>query len=249
MPASLAENPLTVNASLLVFFFAAIVFPTLFFITAPYGRHYRPGWGPSVGARLGWLLMEAPSFFIFGAFWWLNPQHGEPLVAVLGVLWLVHYGQRSFLYTWSMKENGRRKPLATVGMAVVFNLLNAYGNATQLTQRPLDLAFFLGVALFVAGFVGNVHSDAVLRGLRKDGSTGYSIPNGGLHRFIAAPNYFAEIVEWLGFAIAAQTLAGWAFFVFTVANLAPRAWAHLKWYRGEFKDYPAHRKALLPFVW
>jgi 3-oxo-5-alpha-steroid 4-dehydrogenase 1 len=148
-----------------------------------------------------------------------------------------------------MKAVGRRKPLLTVVMASVFNFLNAFGNGTQLTARPHDAWFFVGLGLFVLGFGLNVHSDAVLRSLRADGSTGYSVPQRGLHRFVAAPNYFGEIVEWLGFAIAAQTLAGWAFLAFTFANLAPRASSHHRWYRQKFTDYPRSRRALIPFVW
>ncbi|MFO0596872.1 MAG: DUF1295 domain-containing protein [Myxococcaceae bacterium] len=242
-------DSLTTSASWTVIAFALIVFPTLFFITAPYGRHFRPGWGPSLGARLGWLVMEAPSFFLFGALWLSHPQLGQPLVTALGIAWLVHYGQRTFVYTATMKENGRRKPLLTIVMAVVFNVLNSYGNATQLSERPLDLAFFAGLGLFALGFAMNVHSDAVLRSLRAPGEGGYKIPHGGLHRFVASPNYFGEIVEWLGFALAAQSLAGWAFFFFTCANLVPRARSNRDWYRAQFPDYPASRRAVIPFLW
>ena len=41
---------------LAVFGSALATFLALLFVTAPYGRHHRPGWGPSVGRRLGWLL-------------------------------------------------------------------------------------------------------------------------------------------------------------------------------------------------
>jgi steroid 5-alpha reductase family enzyme len=89
----------------------------------------------------------------------------------------------------------------------------------------------------------------VLRTLRKPGETGYKIPHGGLYRFISSPNYFGELLEWSGFAIAAQTLAGWAFFFFTFANLAPRAVSHHRWYREKFSEYPSSRRALIPFLW
>ena len=38
---------------------AVVVFVALFFVTAPYGRHLRAGWGPMLPARLGWMVMEA----------------------------------------------------------------------------------------------------------------------------------------------------------------------------------------------
>ena len=57
-----------------------------------------------------------------------------------------------------------------------------------------------------------------------------------------------KILEWTGFAIAAWSLPGLAFAVFTFANLAPRAFANHKWYKEKFPDYPEERKALLPFI-
>ena len=65
---------------------------------------------------------------------------------------------------------------------------------------------------------------------------------------MSCPNYLGEILEWTGWAIASWSLAGAAFAVYTAANLAPRAFAHHAWYRQQFQDYPARRKALVPFV-
>lgn len=232
-----------------VLLFAAIVFPVLFFVPAPYGRYGRPGWGPTMPAKVAWVLMESFSFFLFAALWWLNPRFGTPVVLVLGVAWLVHYAQRTFVFSLLMRDENRRKPLLTVLMAIVFNVLNAVGNAVSLTFRAIDLPLVLGLSIFVFGMGVNLHSDHVLRGLRKPGETGYLIPKGGFFSWLSAPNYFGEILEWLGFAIAAQTLAGWAFAAFTVANLAPRALSNHRWYRQKFPDYPAGRRALIPFVW
>ena len=76
-----------------------------------------------------------------------------------------------------------------------------------------------------------------------------AVPHGGLYRWVSAPNYLGEILEWVGFAIAAQTLAGWAFVAFTIANLAPRARSNHQWYLAKFPDYPGGRRALTPLVW
>lgn len=240
---------LRATAPLIVFAAAAVVFPVLFFITAPYGRHARPGFGPTMPARAAWVLMESPSVFLFAALWWLHPGFGTASVTLLGVAWLVHYVQRTFVFSLLMRGEIRQKPLFTVGLALAFNVLNAGGNAASLPAREVDLPLVLGLLLFAVGLAINLHSDHVLRTLRGPGETGYKVPQRGLHRWVSAPNYLGEILEWTGFALAAQTLSAWAFVAFTVANLAPRAWSHRNWYRAQFPDYPAGRRALVPFVW
>ncbi len=87
-----------------------------------------------------------------------------------------------------------------------------------------------------------------LRNLRKPGETGYKIPFGGLYGVVSCPNYLGEILEWVGFAIAASTAPGWAFAFFTASNLVPRAVAHHRWYLEKFADYPTRRRAILPFL-
>ncbi|MGL5956334.1 MAG: 3-oxo-5-alpha-steroid 4-dehydrogenase, partial [Brevinema sp.] len=39
-----------------------------------------------------------------------------------------------------------------------------------------------------------------------------------------------------------------AFFLWTVANLLPRALTSHRWYLDHFPDYPKDRKALIPFL-
>jgi hypothetical protein len=38
-----------------------VTFPFLFFVSAPYGKLGRDGWGPRIDGRLGWCLQELPS--------------------------------------------------------------------------------------------------------------------------------------------------------------------------------------------
>ncbi len=228
---------------------AAVVFPVLFFVPAPYGRHFRSGWGPALTPRLGWVAMEWPSVVLFALVWIANPEFGTPMVTALGVLWLLHYLQRTFVFSLLQRSSGRHQALVTVALADVFNVLNATGNAAALRDRPFDAAFAAGSVLFVAGLALNVHSDQLLRRLRRPGETAYKVPAGGGFAWVSAPNYLGEIVEWFGFALAAGTLAAWAFALFTFANLAPRALANHRWYRERFADYPRERRALIPFLW
>ena len=228
---------------------ALIVFPVLLFVTAPYGRYFRPGWGPTIPTRFGWMLMESVSVFVFGyAFWTQSPFHQQLSAQWLAVLWLMHYVNRTFVFPLRMKPGGKPTPVLTVAMAIAFNSMNAWGNGSALAPRTLDVKVAVGTALFLVGFAINVQSDAILRRLRKPGETGYSIPQGGLYRWVSCPNYFGEFLEWTGFAIAAWTFPALAFAIFTFANLYPRAIAHHRWYREKFPDYPKGRTEMIPFV-
>ena len=121
---------------------------------------------------------------------------------------------------------------------------NAYDDDWLLTPN-----FIVGAALFFYGFVENIRADQTLRNLRRPGETGYKIPRGGLFEYVSCANFFAEILEWLGFAIATSSHAGWSFFVFTVINLVPRGVSHHRWYLEKFKeDYPSYRRAVIPFL-
>ena len=76
--------------------------------------------------------------------------------------------------------------------------------------------------MFITGMMINVWADSVLLSLRR-GDEGYKIPRGGLYEYVSSPNYFGEIVEWLGWAVMTWSLAGLSFFLYTAANLGPRA--------------------------
>ena len=237
---------------------AAAVFVALFFISAPYGRYARRGWGPRVPTWLGWLLMESVSAVVMLV---MFVTDGAPRTLTLWVfllMWEAHYIHRAFIYPFGLRDKGKPMPAVVTLMGGVFNLGNAYLNGRYLFDlsggryRVDWLAspqFMIGFFLFIAGFIINRHADAILHGLRKEGELDYRIPYGGMYRYISCPNYFGEIVEWTGWAVATWSLPGLAFALWTFANLAPRARAHHRWYHRHFKDYPGERKALIPGVW
>ena len=39
----------------------AVAFLALLFVPAPYGRHARAGWGPTLPTRLAWVVQELPA--------------------------------------------------------------------------------------------------------------------------------------------------------------------------------------------
>ena len=240
----------------LEFGLAALTVVLLIFVTAPYGRAVRAGWGPSMPSTFGWVLMESPAVLLWLYIFGQGQHRAELLPLILLGLWQVHYVHRAFVYPLRMRMAGKTMPVVIALSAVVFNVLNAYVNARWVShfaeysqQDLLRPSFVLGVTLFVLGLGINLHSDEVLRRLRAPGETGYKIPQGGLHRWVASPNYFGEVLEWSGWALAVGGVPGWAFAVYTFANLAPRARSHLRWYRDKFDSYPSARRALIPFVW
>ena len=235
---------------------AVPVFLLLFFVRAPYGRHIRAGWGPTLENRLGWFIMELPAVLVFGLIVLLYAQLNATVV-ILFLLWELHYVHRDLVYPWTLKK-GKKMPWSIVLMALVFNTTNGYLNGWSIASQGdkyNDLwlgspQFLAGVLVFFAGMTLNKVSDRQLSLLAraKGEGGGYQIPRGLAYRWVSCPNYLGEIIQWTGWAIATWSLAGWVFAIWTMANLVPRALANHRWYRENFADYPAERRALIPYL-
>lgn len=89
-----------------------------------------------------------------------------------------------------------------------------------------DPRFLAGFVLWLIGTLINIHSDHILRNLRKPGENGYKIPRGGLFEYVTAANYFGEVVEWCGFALASWSPQAGAFALFTACSLFSIAQHH-----------------------
>jgi len=238
------------------FVLALVLFFVLLRITAPYGRHSREGWGVTVGARLGWLLMEAPASVLF-TLWFLNGARAvSATLLVLFAMWQTHYVHRAFIYPFTLDAR-RRMPLVVVLMGVLFNSVNTYLNGRYLFAfspgyEPdwlLDPRFVAGAALFAAGYVLNRYADRTLRNERLKSGQRYCRIDRGIFRYVCCPNYLGEIVLWFGWALATWSLAGLSFAVWTAANLLPRGRAHLEWSGQHIEGYPRDRRAVLPGLW
>ena len=235
---------------------AVVTFFVLFFINAPYGRHQREGWGPTMPSRLGWIVMETPSLLIMAIFFATGSHLDDPAAWAFLVMWEIHYVHRSWIYPFRCRISGKTMPVVIALMAVLFNGVNAGINGLYLFHLAPTYGsawftspwFIAGALLFVAGMALNLHSDTLLLGLRRDASGGYQIPRGGAFKWLSCPNYAGEILEWIGFALATYSLTGAAFAIWTMANLVPRARDHHRWYRENFSEYPPERKALVPYV-
>lgn len=240
----------------ILFGLGAITWLALAFITAPYGRHARSGWGPTAPARTGWIVMELPAAAGFAAIFAAGDHRAGTMPLVALAIWQVHYAYRAFVYPFRLGPRATPIPWSIAVTGASFNVLNAYLNARWISHlgdySDASLAspwFVAGTVVFFAGLVVTRRADRVLLRLRATaGERRYAIPRGPLFARVSCPNYLGEIVQWLGWALLTCSLAGLAFAFYTVANLAPRAIAHHAWYRATFPEYPPERKALIPFV-
>ncbi|TYZ58997.1 hypothetical protein PybrP1_002149 [[Pythium] brassicae (nom. inval.)] len=242
-----------------VFALGAVTFVATSVIKAPYGRYARPGWGPTLNTRLGWVLMEMPSALGFALVFALGDHCTEATPLAAAALWCTHYFYRTFVYPFLIRTSkAKRMPLTVVLAGDFYNTINAYVNARYLSQfgdyagddpfaRP---SFYVGTLVFVVGLAVNIHSDQVVIHLRKPGETGYAIPRGGMFALVSAPNYFGELLEWCGWSVLSGSPAGWSFAFYSATNLVPRAVSNHQWYLEKFKEtYPKHRKAVIPWLW
>lgn len=177
------------------------------------------------------------------------------LVSIIMIcLFSLHYFNRVFIFPFRLHTKGKKMPLIIMLSAIYFNLVNGFSFgyyfsrfATYTNEWLGDPRFISGIILFFSGLYINWKADDKLIHLRKPDETGYKIPYGWLFEKISCPNLFGELVEWLGFALLCWNLPALTFFIWTAANLIPRAISHHKWYKEKFSGYPVTRKAIIPF--
>lgn len=235
---------------------ALLLFPIQIFVTAPYGRHARDGWGPKISNRLGWFLMEFVSLGVFAGLFLTGPVPKSAPMWVFFAFWTGHYINRSLIFPWRVRTTGKTIPVLIVVCAIFFNAVNAGLNGYylgSLATYPVawlwDVRFIAGALMFVAGAFINIRADNALIALRKSGgASDYAIPRGGAFELVSCANHFGEIVQWSGFALACWNLPALSFAIWTAANLIPRSLSHQAWYRRHFADYPPARKAVIPFL-
>ncbi|KAJ8285047.1 hypothetical protein COCON_G00038970 [Conger conger] len=220
----------------------------------PYGRYATPAdLAHTVPARLGWFLQELPSFLIPALLICTSHRPSGPGQWLLAGTFCLHYFQRTFIY--SLLTKGRPCPLYIVVCAAIFCSINGFFqghyllHCAQYDQAWLaDIRLAVGLILFFLGMAININSDHILRSLRKPGEITYKIPKGGLFEYVTGANFFGEILEWCGYAIATWSLPALSFAVFTACSIGPRAYHHHRFYLERFQDYPRSRKALVPFI-
>ena len=245
---------------------ALIVFVCLYFVEAGYGMLFDKKWGFPINNKLAWVLMEAPAF-IFLLYYTIrfavsgaDTGNSKAVLYIMAGFYLLHYFQRSFIFPLMMRGKSTM-PIVIMLMGLTFNTLNAYliggwlyGEAPSGmygTSWLWSPQFIIGTIVFFTGMAINLHSDHVIRNLRKPGDTRHYIPRKGFYRYVTSANYFGELTEWIGYAILTWSPAGLLFAIWTFANLGPRAKSLTEKYEKEFgEEYTRlNKKHIIPFIW
>ncbi|KAG6752426.1 hypothetical protein POTOM_044654 [Populus tomentosa] len=159
--------------------------------------------------------------------------------------YLLHYFHRTFIYPLRIYQStSHQNTKTTIGFPLILTFngfltqaLNTYIQARWVSHYKSDYdsdgglfwwKFFGGLVVFLWGMRINMWADTALLVLKRE-SRGYKVPRGGWFELVTCPNYFGEIVEWLGWAVMTWSWAGFGFFLYTCSNLVPRACANHKW--------------------
>ncbi len=149
----------------------------------------------------------------------------------------------SFFLTWTLQ-----------GLWVLLTSAAAVAAITTAKPEPLDWIAFAGIAIWALGFVLEAVADAQKRAFRSDRANRNRFIRTGLWAWSRHPNYFGEIVIWVGIAvIAAPALSGWQWvtmvspvFVFVLLTRVSgipilERQARARW--GKDQDYREYRAA------
>lgn len=195
------------------------------------------------------------------------------IVSLLVTLWAVRLG--SFLFR-RVKKDGKDRRFDeikkkffrymftwTLGGAWVFiTMAAALAAITSADQLELDIYFYLGLVLWLAGFSIEVIADWQKSQFRSQPENKGKFIREGLWSLSRHPNYFGEITLWVGIAvIALPTLVGWQYVtlispVFVALLLTKVSGVNLleksameRWGDDpDYHDYVTSTPALVPFV-
>ena len=154
-----------------------VVFVALYFVDAGYGKMRTEKWGPAINNKVGWCLMEMPVFVVMLYLWATSPVKFDLPYLVFFLIFQFHYFQRSFIFPFLLKGNSKM-PLVIMGLSVIWNLINGFIQGYWLFHLApfyapyamswlTDPRFIIGMMIFVLGWIINMHSDHVIRHLRK----------------------------------------------------------------------------------
>lgn len=125
------------------------------------------------------------------------------------------------------------------------------------TELLLQLHWYhlFGCLLYIWASLHQHRCHVILADLRKDKSgkivtMKHVMPSGDWFEIVSCPHYFAELLIYISiaFLFGLAHLTWWLLVLFVLFNQSLAAILCHEFYYQKFDSYPAHRKALIPFV-
>jgi steroid 5-alpha reductase family enzyme len=204
----------------------------------------------------------------------LTPSFGTRglVVATLICVWAVRLGSFLFIRVKKAGQDRRFTQIKTKffrflltwtlgGTWVFITMAAGLAAMTSQSQSPVDAFLVVGATLWVIGFGIEVVADQQKTAFRKDPANAEKFISSGLWSISRHPNYFGEIILWIGIAvIALPVLEGWqwvtlvspvfvSFLLLKVSgvpmleNNAESRWGN----DPEFRQYKAKTPTLIPY--
>ena len=156
-----------------------------------------------------------------------------------------------FLFTWTLG-----------GTWVFITMAAGLAAMTSQSRAPIDAFFTIGALLWIVGFTIEVVADRQKSAFRNDPANADKFITTGLWSISRHPNYFGEILLWIGIAVVSlPVLEGWqwvtlvspvfvGFLLLKISgvplleNLADARWGD----DPAYKDYKARTPTLVPYL-
>lgn len=221
---------------------------------------------------VGWTF----SLMLLATFYALNGP-GWPtrsfLLAAMVAIWALRLGGHLFLARiWGREEEGRYRQLRVEWKDHLALKFLAFFLAQGVLDVVLSLPFLLvclnaspglslyelaGAALWLVGVVGEAVADAQLAGYKAAANRVGRVCQVGLWNYSRHPNYFFEIVTWLGFGLfAAGSPMGWlgmlsplliGYFILRVTGIPATEQQALRSKGEEYRRYQETTSVLVPW--
>jgi steroid 5-alpha reductase family enzyme len=187
-----------------------------------------------------YLAQTEHYFDLTGSLTYLSLALGVPLVigtadgrvlilSALVAIWALRLGSFLFMRVKAQGSDGRFdtiKPSFTrflmtwtlQGLWVFLTMAAALAAMTSATRMPLGWIGYVGILVWIVGFTIEVVADDQKRRFRSDPANEGRFITSGLWAWSRHPNYFGEILLWVGIALLAlPVLSGWQY----VALISP----------------------------
>ncbi|RAL03969.1 trans-2-enoyl-CoA reductase (NADPH) TSC13 [Aspergillus ibericus CBS 121593] len=223
--------------------------------------------GPQLGWRTVYIIeylgpLFIPALFLFPLRPYVYFNFDQPLPEpsffqlLVCALLTIHFIKREyetiFVHRFSNATMPARNIIKNSGHYWVLAGLNiaywVFRPDSPATTNQDAFLLYSGLALFIFGELANLNAHLILRDLRRPGTTERGIPSGFGFKAVTCPNYFFEVVSWVGVYLLSGM--SWSVLLFIVVGTAQMAiWAKKKErrYRKEFGDkYKRKRFVILP---